>query len=97
VNHEIPQRKDFPTFQEYKQNKETEYLAETLSHYFNNELGTASNLLAALRSRLTSATISPDLASAILIQINEIMTHLVTVHEIGNIGLDLLLQKQTKT
>lgn len=95
MNHEIPQRKDFTnfaTFQEYKQNK-TEYSAEALSHYLNSELGIASNLLATIRSRLTSATMSPDLKSAILAQINEINTHLVTAHEIGNVGLDLLLQK----
>jgi len=96
MNFESPRQEDFPTFQEYKQNKEAAYSADRLSHYFNNELGTASNLIMTLRARVKSSSVSPELASTMLSQINEITGHLATVHEIGNISIDLLLQKDTE-
>jgi hypothetical protein len=96
MNPESPEHSYFPTFQEYKQNKEKDYSAEALLHYFNNELGTVSNLLAVLRARLSSATPPSEVASEILQRIDEINARLVTVHEIGNVGLDLLIQRENK-
>lgn len=96
MNPELPQREEFPTFQEYKQNKTTEYSPDRLSHYFNAELGIASNLIMTLRSRIKSSSASPELASTMLSQIDEITGHLVTVHEIGNVSFDLILQKDAE-
>jgi hypothetical protein len=96
MNAEFPQREDFPTFQEYKQNKEVAYSADRLSHYFNNELGTASNLIASLRSRISSSSGSSDVISTMLSEIDKIAGHLATVHEIGNISIDLLLRGDTE-
>lgn len=93
---ENPRREHFQTFKEYKEKKEGAYSADQLSHYFNSELGIASNLIHTLRAVIKQPTTPPELASAILSKIDAIIEHLVTVHEIGNVSFDLLLEKEEK-
>lgn len=92
MNPEVPHNKD-STFQEYRSSNEGSLSSERLSHYFNNELGTASNLIAALRSRVASVTLGKDLSLELTSKLDDVIKHLTIVHEIGNISLDLLAHK----
>lgn len=94
MNPEVPPNENPQTFQEYKEAKTAEYSASRLSHYFNSELGIASNLIGTLRARIKSYPISTDVALAVVSQLNEITNHLTTVHEIANASFDLLITKE---
>ena len=70
-----------PSFQQGKH-----YLGNDLAHYFNNELGAASNLLHSLKVRLQKI---PDTAELVH-DLEKAIACLVTVHKVGNVALDRL-------
>jgi hypothetical protein len=94
MNHEVPHDEYPETFREYKETKASEYSGSRLSHYFNSELGIASNLIGTLHARLNSYHIPTNAESAIASQLNEIIEHLRTVHEIANASFELLITKE---
>lgn len=90
MNREAPPNDSSPTYREYLANK-AEYSAGGLSHYFNGEMGIASNVLGVLRARIDSLSMQPEDKSAILLQLDEAALHLSAAHEIANATFDLLI------
>ena len=95
MHYELPPENTHLTFEEYKSESKASYATEKLSHYFNNEVGVVSNLHATIRSRILSSR-SNDPAQGIVPDIDRAIHHLATVHEIGNIGLDILLERENR-
>jgi len=83
-------------FAEYKQAHEGVYSPERLEHYFNTEMGIASNLLFTLSARIKSGNDKEGLSSEIDALFVTIGEHLVTSHEIGNLMADLLQRPEQR-
>jgi hypothetical protein len=77
-------------FAEYKRNHEGAYSAERLVHYFNTEMGIASNLLNTLRARIESRQNAEGVTTDVSTIFAEISEHLMNSHEIGNLMSELL-------
>jgi len=81
------------TFEAYREANEGKYTADRLSHYFNNELGSAVNLLTIACVRLGAIEEHTE-TSTIVKSLELIKNRLVAVHSIGNLALDELARKE---
>ena len=91
-NETIP-NEHLPNYREYLENK-AEYSVSGLSHYFNGEMGVASNLIGTLRARIELLSTTPENKVKLLSQLNDASRHLGAAHEIANATFDLLITKE---
>jgi hypothetical protein len=78
-------------FADYKKSHEGPYRVDVLSHYFNGELGIASNILGTLIDRLDSTGRNEEEWQEVHSKLKEVIQSLETVHEIGNICFEQML------